>query len=314
MEPTELKEYREIFDNLYDAMYCVDLDRKITYWNSSAEKLTGYHSVDVVGKSCSDNFLIHVENTGDNLCIGMFPLAATLTDGIKREAEVYLHHRDGHRLPVMVHSTPIKKSDGNIVGAIEMLSDNSQKVAAMQRIQELEVMALIDPLTGLANRRYTEMNLCTKSEELNQYGWPYGVLMIDIDHFKRVNDKYGHDVGDEVLKAVANTLHRNIRSHDLAGRWGGEEFLVIINAANAVRLQNTAEKLRILVEQSAVSNAGEMIQVTVSIGAVLAKMETAESLVKRADQLLYQSKGNGRNMVSLEGSISVSGKPDSGGL
>ncbi|MEK7750071.1 MAG: GGDEF domain-containing protein [Planctomycetota bacterium] len=165
-------------------------------------------------------------------------------------------------------------------------------------------MALLDPLTELANRRYTELNIQTKLDEMRRYGRPFGILFVDIDHFKNINDFYGHDIGDKVLTMVANTFMKNVRASDIVGRWGGEEFIAIIPNINEAQLYFTANKLRVLVEQSGFSLNSGIVQVTVSIGATLALLkDTAETLLERADKLLYYSKANGRNRVSIDQSI-----------
>ena len=162
-------------------------------------------------------------------------------------------------------------------------------------------MALLDPLTELANRRYIELNMQTKLDEMRRYGRPFGILFMDIDHFKKINDLHGHDIGDKVLIMVSNTFIKNVRTSDIVGRWGGEEFLAIIPNINEDQLYFTANKLCVLVEQSGFSLDSGIVQVTVSIGATLAQpKDTIETLLERADKLLYYSKTTGRNRVSIE--------------
>jgi diguanylate cyclase (GGDEF)-like protein len=145
------------------------------------------------------------------------------------------------------------------------------------------------------------MNLDARLSEMLRYGWPFGVLFIDIDHFKEVNDVYGHDVGDEVLKMIANTFMNNSRPFDAVGRWGGEEFVAIILNVTEDRLYAIADRLRMLVEQSSLSVGRDTIRVTISIGATLAlENDTAETLIRRSDQLMYRAKTSGRNCVSMQ--------------
>jgi diguanylate cyclase (GGDEF)-like protein len=114
-------------------------------------------------------------------------------------------------------------------------------------------MALLDPLTKLGNRRYGQMNLSGKLREFKRYGWPFGVLFIDIDKFKAVNDTYGHDAGDRVLRLVAATIRNGLRSSDVVVRWGGEEFVAIVASVDEEKLRHVGEKLRVLVERSSIS-------------------------------------------------------------
>lgn len=291
----------EILDNLYDGLYFVDRERRITFWNKTAEQLTGYKRDEVVGKSCGDNILKHIDPQGNVLCKNDCPVAQCLTDGQSREADVFFHHKDGHVVPVSIRISPIRDDSGKIIGAAELFNDSSPKVAMMERMKECEELALMDSLTRMANRRYIEISIEKRISEIRRYGWPTGILFIDIDHFKNINDTYGHDVGDEVLKAVVNTLVSNCRPFDVFGRWGGEEFVGIIRNVNGDNLYNLADKLRILVANTRVTAGEHTVHVTISVGATLLTSEdTIESIIKRADRLMYASKEEGRNKVSTD--------------
>jgi diguanylate cyclase (GGDEF)-like protein/PAS domain S-box-containing protein len=288
---------QELLDNLYDGVYYVDPDRRITFWNKAAEVITGYSRQEVLGRHCSDNLLKHVDEQGVSLCLTACPLAHAVQDGQPRAATVYLHHKNGHRLPVAVRVTPRRNESGDIRGAVEVFSDNSEKVAALQRLHELEALAYLDPLTGIANRRYLEFFLAARFNELRRFGWPFGLAFADIDHFKQVNNDHGHQAGDLVLKMVANTLAQNCRSFDLVGRWGGEEFLCVLShIGKPQELRQATERLRRLVANSSIPSGEHPVSVTLSVGATLVRPDDdLESVTRRVDRLLYQSKDAGRN-------------------
>ncbi|MFH2068979.1 MAG: sensor domain-containing diguanylate cyclase [Candidatus Omnitrophota bacterium] len=289
---------KSVLDNLSEGVYFVDRERMISYWNKGAERITGYRSGEVVGSFCRDNILNHVDGQGVELCLELCPLAKTILDGTNQEAEIYLKHKDGHRVPVFVRGVPLRNSKGAIVGAVEIFRDISAKNRLTQRLEELRKIALLDPLTGMGNRRFVETGLSSRLNELQRYGWKFGLLFIDIDHFKKVNDSYGHETGDMVLKMVAGTLVHNARSFDLIGRWGGEEFVAIVVNVTGEELFSIAQKYRILVEESSLMSGKDKISVTISTGATLARPDDSpETLLKRADQLMYQSKLSGRNCV-----------------
>lgn len=209
-----------IVDNLYDGLYVVDRNRIITYWNKAAERISGFSADEVLGKSCSENILTHVDAEGNSLCMGMCPLAKGIADGKQREVELYMHHKDGHRIPVSCRFGVLTDEEGNITGAVELFADISSQKVRESRIQELEKIAMLDRLTQLPNRDYLEREIERRFEERKLYKSPFGVLFIDIDHFKKFNDTFGHDVGDNVLKFVANTLVSSTRTFDVFGRWG----------------------------------------------------------------------------------------------
>jgi diguanylate cyclase (GGDEF)-like protein len=213
-----------------------------------------------------------------------------------------MHHKKGHRVPVTVRAMPILDDSGKVSGAVEVFRDNSEKTMDAGLIDELKKAALFDHLTGLPNRRYLEMRLKDAFDEMKRYGFLFGLIFSDIDHFKKINDTYGHEIGDDILKLISSTLGSNIRSTDLVGRWGGEEFILIIkHLKTPSHININAEKLRMLVEESSLTLNGEMIKVTITMGAaVVKKGDTQESLIKRADSLLYSGKESGRNRVVFE--------------
>jgi len=292
--------YQRIVDNLHDGLYLVDRDRVITYWNKAAERISGFAADEVIGRHCSDNILTHIDGDGNSLCTGMCPLAATMADGTSRETEIYMHHKDGHRIPVSVRISTLTDRDGTITGGVELFTDVSDQAANALRVKELEKMALLDNLTQLANRNYIERELHGRLEEKRRYDVPFGILFMDIDHFKKVNDTYGHDVGDAVLKFVANTFVANARPFDLYGRWGGEEFIGVIRNIGSKNLEQLGNRLRLLIERSYLMHGDEKLHVTISTGATLVNEgDTIDSLVKRADTLLYRSKEAGRNRLTM---------------
>ena len=292
--------YKNILENLYDGVYYLDRDKRVTFWNKGAERLTGYRSIDVLGRISSDRILAHINEEGKSVCRNDCPAEKTIQDGRTREAEMFFRHKKGHNVPVMIRVSPIRDDKGNIIGAVQIFSDNVAKLKLKRQIADLHRQSLLDPLTQLANRRALGMFLDERRQELQRYGWPFGVLFVDIDHFKRVNDQYGHEVGDEVLKMVANTLSSNKRSFDIVGRWGGEEFLAIVINVDRDDLKRTGERFRHFVEGARFIDEKAAIGVTVSIGATLCLPEDdADSLVRRADELMYRCKKEGRNCVRI---------------
>jgi diguanylate cyclase (GGDEF)-like protein/PAS domain S-box-containing protein len=293
--------FKTVIDQMYDGVYFTDLGRRITYWNHGAERITGYVQDEVIGTFCKDHILMHVNDAGVVLCTDLCPLAKTMQDGSIREADVYLHHKDGHRVPVTIRVNPIYDHQGDVVGAVEIFTNSASKISALEKIKEWQEAAFIDPLTAVGNRRYTEIVLRNVFDDYRNQGLPFGLLFIDIDHFKQVNDTYGHQVGDRVLQMVAQTLSSNVKSFDFVGRWGGEEFLIVIMNVDQERLVNRADMLCHLVEQSHLMLEDRVVNCTISIGASLVNNDTEwQNVLRRADQLLYQSKKLGRNRVTID--------------
>ncbi|MGJ8620164.1 MAG: GGDEF domain-containing protein [Methylophilaceae bacterium] len=162
--------------------------------------------------------------------------------------------------------------------------------------QMLTELASIDKLTGLDNRRSLILKAEKEIEDSQTTGEPLSMLVIDIDHFKQVNDTYGHLCGDYILLNVAKVMQLVLRKQDVVGRWGGEEFLVLLPNAEAETLTDLAERLRVAIEKTVFSYDGKQISISVTIGAAtLINEDSFDSLTSRADRALYLGKENGRN-------------------
>ena len=289
--------YRTLLDNLHDGVYFTDRNRCIHYWNGAATRITGFHAGEVLGHCCADNILSHVDDEGKVLCLSDCPLVEAMDQRKPVEKDVFLHHKAGHRVPVLVRVSPVVDYEGEVVGAVETFSDNSSKLQALERLEELQKIAFVDPLTGVGTRRYGEDMLRNRIDEFRRYGWTFGVLCVDLDRLKEINDRHGHDAGDESLALVARTLVANVRSFDFVARWGGDEFLIIVTNVAPENVHALAEKLRSLVAASTVPSASD-VQLTVSIGGTFSRpSDSVRRLLKRADQLLYEGKACGRNCV-----------------
>lgn len=296
--------FKVILENINDAVYFVNKERRILYWNKAAENLTGFKSEDVVGKFCHDNILRHVDAEGNELCLKACPLSYAMKYDSPTKAKVFFHHKDGHRVPVVVMTTPIKNIKGEIVGAAELFFDNSYVESLHERIKSLGEVALLDSLTQLSNRRYIEINLKAKILEISRYNRSYGLLFIDLDNFKDVNDTYGHNVGDKVLKMVAATLRNNVRYFDIVGRWAGDEFVIIVEIKSLDNLKEIGRKILNLVRESYFIYEGQRVGVNVSIGAYLISPDdTVETAIENADKIMYKSKSSGKNCISFQDTL-----------
>lgn len=290
----------DIITNTEDGVYFVDPKRKLTMWNPAAEKITGYTAKEIIGSRCQDNILFHIDAEGRPLCIVGCPLFETLGDGRPRTANVFLRHKDGHRIAVLVKVLPVYDK-GRIIGALEIFTPQAKVAGTKELIDDLTDKVMNDKLTGLPNRAYLESFLGYKLEEFRRFGKRSCVIFMDIDNFGNFNNTYGHHVGDLALRAISASFLSNLRDTDVMGRWGGEEFVgvfAISNTADAVKL---AEKVRVLVAGSEIEWEGKRINLTASVGAaILGEHDTAESVVDRADRMMYSSKKRTKNCITVE--------------
>lgn len=291
---------KDLIDEFFEGIYAVDRSRTIVAWNKAAERITGWKAEEVLGRRCMDHILRHIDYQGRELCTAGCPLLRCLSEGATTESNLFLHHKDGHRVPVAVRVVPQRSPEGGIIGALELFIDRAKRADYMKRIEGLQREALTDPLTGVGNRRFADAVLERARHDLDEHGIPYGVVMADIDHFKLFNDRYGHATGDKVLAMCAQSMLQAVRTADSLCRWGGEEFLVAVPSAEAASLRAIAERIRFLVEHSWLDGEGGRISATISVGATLAvRGEGVQATVARADALLYKSKEEGRNRVNV---------------
>ncbi len=289
---------KALLSELFEAAYIVDEKRKILFWNKKCEEITGYKAKEIVGKYCYDNTLRHVTATGKRLCHDGCPLFDSIKTGNINVADVFLHHKEGYRVPVRIKTIPFyDESDGGYK-AIEIFTDMQDEQELYKENKILKKETLIDSLTEVYNRKFLDYQITTCIKEFDVFGTPLGILFIDIDYFKNVNDIYGHDIGDKVLKNVSKNIKANVRKSDFVGRYGGEEFVVILRNISEEDIKIIAEKIRMLIQDSTFKINNNSINVTVSIGTAIQREGlNKDELLKIADTNMYKAKLNGRNNV-----------------
>ncbi len=179
-----------------------------------------------------------------------------------------------------------------------------------QRNAALEELSRVDSLTRLYNRRFLDQELTRLHSDSRRHGYPLSVVLLDLDHFKQVNDTYGHSAGDEVLRTFAGRMHRELRAGDIGGRWGGEEFLVILPHTDLEGAFTIADRIRSATAAEPVALDGRRITVTISGGCALGPAGSPEALVQLADSRLYQAKLAGRNQIAATGPPQSAGAGD----
>jgi diguanylate cyclase (GGDEF)-like protein len=187
-----------------------------------------------------------------------------------------------------------------LIGLIEDYIATAQPaIVGKKLMQILNKMARVDQLTGMFNRKYLDEFAETAIPQALRTGTPYGVLMVDIDFFKMINDTYGHDVGDEAIRIISRVIKESIRKSDIAIRFGGEEFLVLLHNCDKAYIKEVAEKIRAKFAKQVISAGAETFSKTLSVGAVMFP-DDSDSIwkcIKFADISLYHAKENGRNQV-----------------
>lgn len=314
----ELKRGQQMVEStlqgLPTAVMVVDLEHKVVHWNRAMERLTGVDAAEMVGTSRQWEPFYHtaqpvladlvLEGSPEKLIEqfnGMSLKKSTSADGgLEGEGFFPTLKPNGRQLYFM--AAPIRDSEGKVVRAVETLVDLSDK----RRLeQELRRLSVTDSLTGLYNQRFFYATLSREMQTVQRYGHPLSMLMADIDFFKAYNDRFGHLAGDQALVKFSQTLKGCVRGMDLACRYGGEEFTVLLPRAAMAEALAVAERLRAEVAASNFApggdEAGGEVRLTVSVGvATLGPAEEAQGVVRRADNALYAAKQGGRNLVAAD--------------
>lgn len=290
---TDPQRYAQMVRNISSCgIYLIGDDGLIASWNRGAAQLTGYSESEVVGQPYDK----------------LFP-ASTSKDGLPGRTLNYARenrycreeqrrkrrgHTDFHALCAI---DVLRNTKGELSGYVEVFHDISEQ---KQREELLLQRATRDALTGIANRGYFTEVASNEIARARRFAEPLSVIMLDIDHFKKINDSYGHETGDRAIIAVAQTCSQAMRKIDLVGRLGGEEFAILLPRADKEPALEIAQRLRMkLSEQRVIASDGSEISFTVSGGVAALRPLTRDlhELLRNADNALYQAKREGRNQI-----------------
>ncbi|NNM73161.1 sensor domain-containing diguanylate cyclase [Enterovirga aerilata] len=275
------------------ALLSLDATGRISAWNVSGERQTGYASRDVLGRTM--NVFYFPDEAVQGRALQQVDLARR--DGWHID-EGWRRRKDGSRYWCQSLVSALEEKTGEVTGFSVVLRDVTQSKTNAEEIRRL---LTTDQLTGVSNRaRFFELGEA-EFTRWKRFRQPLSAMMVDVDHFKRVNDGHGHAAGDEVLKQVAASLQGGLRSIDAIGRLGGEEFAILLPSVDLQGAAMIAERLRQTVAALAPVVDGRTIPVTVSIGCaeIAADAPDLETLLKSADGALYAAKQGGRNKVAV---------------
>lgn len=298
-----------------DAIVITDTDGHVLYANPVFTAQTGY-DLDVDGRMHTRQL-----KSGQHDDAFYEDLWATVLAGELWRGEIINRRKSGELYEEEMTISPVKNDEGEIQCFVAVKRDvsekrameralkaaNEQLLANLERISRLQAelaeQAIRDPLTGLHNRRYLNETLPRELARAKHEGYTLTVAMIDIDHFKQINDTWGHPAGDEVIKALAKLLQERFREGDILCRFGGEEFLLLMPHLPLKVAFSRVDSTRLDFAEASIETAAGQIQATVSIGIASypAEAQTPEALVNEADAALYRAKGLGRNRVELSG-------------
>ena len=289
--------YLHTLERLYDGFDLVDTEGRFLIWNRRVERLLGRNAEEMLGQRWSCDLLGYRHLDERPMPPNESPMLKAIETGKTSLLPLLIQSASGQPVQVELQAVPLYDEQGRLQGVAEFYRDlvrnNGKQV---NNFRDLKLAATRDALTNVANRRELENHLATLMGEFNEKSRePFGVIFVDADHFKRVNDTYGHSVGDQVLIDLARLLTQETYSGELVGRYGGEEFVILCPDTNLEQAVRRAERLRATLRKAKIGGI-DRLRVTASFGVSQAEPgDTVESVVKRADKALYKAKEEGRD-------------------
>jgi diguanylate cyclase (GGDEF)-like protein/PAS domain S-box-containing protein len=289
----------KLIENMHDAVMFIDSQRVITQWNTGAEKLTGVGASAAIGKELTPSLLDMASSSGNLIDDIACPVKKALSDGVQALERISVMGRNGQSVTVDMHIIPVSATGrpGHFVGAAVMMHDVSSEASLEERCQALHAEMTKDPMTQVANRGEFDRMLAAFVEAHLDTDLRCSLIMADIDHFKSINDTFGHQAGDEAIMTFANLMKSMCRAGDLVARYGGEEFAILCADCNNATAAKRADAIRKKLSETPHSYLGGK-QITASFGVTeLQPGDTPETLLRRSDRALLQAKDQGRNQV-----------------
>lgn len=293
----ELKERNEILSTIMeyagDAIIMIDDNGKVTFWNPAAERILGYSKEEIIGKDLH-MFMIQDMRLYEAYREAFKRFRSTEKGSVVgKTVEMKTRHKNGYEIDVELSLSAVKIKDAwHAIGIIRDISERKRFEELLYR------QSITDPLTNIYNRRFFMQMLEQEIERTKRNKKPFSLVMFDLDHFKNINDRFGHAAGDIVLRSVADTVKGRIRKTDYFARWGGEEFIILLPETSLNNAVELAEELREQISTMELQGIGD---VTASFGVTeYSDTDTIDTVLIRVDNMLYEAKGEGRNCVKSE--------------
>lgn len=291
------KRYEAVVEAAYDGIITINDQQNISMMNEAAKYIFGLEDEDMVGKPLVQLMPMSYRHKHVDY-VSSFRRSVVDSRPMQSRAAVRGLRKDGSEFPIEVTISKI-----NVEGKIEMTAVVRDVSERARLVEELSKAATEDHLTGVFNRRHFTKRLQVEMDRSKRYNRPLSIVMIDIDFFKKVNDQYGHDVGDQVLIEFSKCITDHLRSTDTLARWGGEEFMVLLPETEAKDAILWSNRMRQIIQDKPILDKGETLYITASFG-LASQTEAAldmDNLLKQADLNLYQAKKAGRNCVVSKG-------------
>jgi diguanylate cyclase (GGDEF)-like protein/putative nucleotidyltransferase with HDIG domain/PAS domain S-box-containing protein len=288
-----------LLENLYDGFYIVDSDQKFRVWSDGARRLVGQPAENLIEHLWTSRTICYAEADGRELLDDDLPLRKAVETRQPQARNVRILNAAGNWSDVELQSVPLIDSSGRLRGVAEILRDRSRSELAPREHRDMQLAASRDALTGVANQAELKSQLGRLLEAANRDDWkvPFSVIVVDVDHFKQINDRFGRATGDLVLIEAARVLQQETYSGEIVGRQGGGQFMILCPATSGEQAAKRAERIRIVLARVRLEELEEW-PLTGSFGVTQAVPgDTVDNIPVRADKALYSATHGGRNQT-----------------
>lgn len=290
---------RTIFDSIRDPFCIIDKDFRIVKANEAYARMKNKPLDSLIGSICYES--LYNRTSICDTCV----IDKTFRSGEPSLKEKFVPRPEGYGEWVEIYTYPIFFAEGQVSHVVEYVRSITERKKAEEEkrmlIERLERLSRTDGLTGMLNKRALMERLHAEFDRAKRYRTGLVLIICDIDDFKNINDRHGHACGDSYLKLIARVMFNSIRSADTIGRFGGDEFMIIIPGATIEDGLRLAERMRFLIEETVIDTGNGAVSATISAGiaSIDDKMTSVEDIIKAADNALYRAKSRGKNRVEL---------------
>ena len=278
--------------------YILRPNHTVLYWNREAERLLGFSAAEMQGKRCVDMPLGCSFVTGEGIPTSSCPAVIALATGKAQTTQMFMRKKDGGDLLIRNTLAPLRDQSGTIVELVSFFTPLTDESYDHKLVQAIYETATKDPLTCLPGRKYMEACLEDAIEVYRRTGHPFAVLFADTNNFHDVNNTYGHAVGDTVLREIGLALRTFSRKSDKFCRWGGDEFVGLLQLRRPEDIEGAAQRMLKLTGSCEVTVGGQTISCRTSIGITMVREnDDVRSIVERADGYMYQAKKRGGDHI-----------------
>ena len=282
--------YRDILDGLQIGVSVLDLQKKIVFWSDGAEQITGYSRIEVLGHSCTDNILLHCNQSSCEMCSNQCPIASALRAAKPLEAVSFIHHKSGHRTPVHTWAIPLRDKHGSIIGVIQTFEAEVAINGPDPNDQSRKERGWLDGATGLPNQTMMLSHLRETLGSFTELHIPFGVVWVQVQELNQLRARYGQEAANSTLQVLARTLRNTVWPTDFVGRWSENQFVAILCGCGEDALHAVTGRMRRMMSSATIVWWGEQLSVRVSIGCANAVAgDSVDSLMLRAQQQLSGS-------------------------